>query len=78
MNRTTRLAAITKKLNAVNADTERELGPNLLEAAKGMLAAIEAVAKEHLNLRKLESHLRALDRAEEKLRSAIAKAEDRQ
>lgn len=26
MNRTTRLAAIAKKLNAVNADTERELG----------------------------------------------------
>lgn len=50
----------------------------LLEASKEMLAAIEAVANEHLNLRKLESHLRALDRAEEKLRSAIAKAEDRQ
>lgn len=78
MDRTSRLAAIAKKLNAINADTERELGPNLLEAANGMISAIEAVAKEHLNLRKLEGHLRALDRAEEKLRVAIAQMEDRQ
>lgn len=49
--------------------------PDLLATAKEMLAAIEAVAKEQLNLRKLESHLHELDRAEEKLRAAIAKAE---
>ena len=78
MDRTSRLAEIAKKLNAINAETERELGPNLLEAANGMLAAIEAVAKEHLDLRKLQGHLRALDRAEERLRVAIAKMEDRQ
>jgi len=73
--RTTRLAAIAKKLNAVNAKAERDLGPGLLEASKEMLAAIKAVAKEHLDLRKLESHLHELDRAEEKLRATIAKAE---
>ena len=48
---------------------------DLLATAKEMLAAIEAVAEEQLNLRKLESHLHELDRAEEKLRTAIAKAE---
>ena len=49
----------------------------LLEASREMISAIEAVAKEHLNLRKLERNLHALDRAEEKLRDAIAKAEGR-
>jgi hypothetical protein len=49
--------------------------PDLLAASKKMLAAIEAVANEQLNLQTLESYLQALDRAEEKLRAAITKAE---